>query len=128
MSRHVNHVVGTAQDEKVTIFVAHRPIKCAVNHFVGHGFPIGVYKTCVIAPHRLQIAGWQWAFDGQYALLVCASELFASLVVDQFDVISVNSFARGSKFTRRFFDTVANCQNWPTCFGLPIVVNDGRAA
>ena len=94
MTRHVDHIVGATQDEEVTIFVAHRPIEGAVDQLVGHGFPIGVDEALIVPPHGLQIAGRQWAFDGQHAFLVGASELFTGLVVHQFHVVAIHRFAR----------------------------------
>ena len=59
--------------------------------------------------------------------MVRFSEFCACLIVQQFNVIAINGLAGRAKLTWCFFNPIANRQNGPPSFGLPIIVDDGFA-
>ena len=94
MTRHIDHIVCTAQDEKVTVFVFDTPVKSGVNHLAGYCGPVGFDETIIVTPHGLQATGWQGTFNGNHTFLVGLREFFTRLIVQQFDVIAIDRFAR----------------------------------
>src|SRR6185369_15400103 len=92
----VDHVIGTTEDEEITVFVADTPVERAVEHLAGDVFPIGLDVALVIAPDGLHEARRRRPGDHHHALFIGPGQLFARGFVHQFDVIAVHRQPRAA--------------------------------
>ncbi len=127
MAGHVDHVVGTAQDEEVAVLVAYAPVEGAVDHAARNALPVGVDEALVVTPDGLHAARRQRPFDGQHALLPGAEQFLARGLVDQLDVIAIDGLARAAEARGLLLHAVAQREDGPAGLGLPVVVDDGLA-
>ena len=93
MARNVDHVVGTAHDEVITVGVAGSPVKGGVDLLILERRKIGFDEAFVVAPDGAHAAWWQRRHDAQHPFLVGA-DLLAGLFVLEFQFVSVRSKAR----------------------------------
>ena len=127
MTRHIDHVIGSAQNKVIAIFVTHAPVEGAVDQLAGNAAPVGFDKTCVVLPHRLHATGRQRSFDSDHPFLVRTGEFFTSVFVQEFDVVAIHGHTRAAEFAGSFFDAIGNTEDGPAGFCLPVVVDDGLA-
>ena len=123
----IDHIIGATQNEKVPVLVANTPVEGAVHAAARHRLPIGFDEACVVLPHRLHAPWWQGAFNDDHAFLIRASEFSAGVLVEQLHIEPVNGLARRAELAQGRLDAIADGQNGPARFGLPVVVDDGFA-
>ena len=126
MPSHIDHVIGAAQNEVITVLVANAPVKGAVHGFSRHAVPVGADKACVVLPDGLHEAGRRGAFNDDDAFFVRLGQLFAGGFVEQFDGVAIHRHPGTAEFARFFLHAVGDGDDGPARFGLPVVVDDGH--
>ncbi len=126
MSRHVDDVVRSPEDEIVAILVAYSPIESRIHHRGLESTEIGADEALVVAPYGGQTSRRQRRRDGNDALLVRA-RLGRIGLSQQFQVVAVRRETRAAEFQRRALHARNRGQDRPAGFGLPVVVDDRLA-
>src|SRR5450830_1801659 len=125
MPRHVDDIVGTAEDEIVAIAVAYAPVKRGIDRRL-EVRPIGFNKTIVIPIHSLYATRRQRSFNDHNALFIGAADLAGGFIHDM-HLVTVHGYARTAQTGRLVVDALGNRENRPAAFGLPVIVDHWHA-
>ena len=127
MACNIDHIVGSAQYEIVAIFIPNPPIEGGIDLFAWNAGPIGFNKPRIILPDCLHAPRRQRPLNGDHPFLMGFDQLLTGVFVKQFDVVAIHGYARAAKFGGQIFNPMGHGEDWPACFRLPIVVDDGFA-
>ena len=127
VARHVDDVVGSTQNEDVTVLVAGGVVEGGVDPLAGHAREISLHEAVVVAPDGLQAAGWQRWCHAEHALFV-GGHLLEGGFVDEPHIVAIDREARAAELGLGDIDAMLGRQDGPAGLGLPVVVDDLHTA